>query len=37
MISIIDSEPSTIEEVVEKQEWKDVVMKEYQSIMKNDV
>jgi hypothetical protein len=37
MSNIIDSEPSTIEEVVEKQEWKDAMMEEYQSIMKNDV
>jgi hypothetical protein len=34
---IIDSKPSTIEEVVEKQEWKDVMIEEYQFIMKNDV
>jgi hypothetical protein len=26
MISIIDLEPSTIEEVVEKEEWKDAMM-----------
>jgi hypothetical protein len=37
MRNIIDSEPSTFEEVVEKQEWKDAMMEEYQSIMKNDV
>jgi hypothetical protein len=37
MSNIIDSEPSTFEEVAEKQEWKDVMMEEYQSIMKNDV
>jgi hypothetical protein len=37
MSNIIDSEPSTIEEAVEKQEWKDAMMEEYQSIMKNDV
>jgi hypothetical protein len=28
---------STMEEAVEKQEWKDAMMEEYQSIMKNDV
>jgi hypothetical protein len=33
----IDSEPSTIEKVVEKQEWKDAMMEEYHSIMYNDV
>jgi hypothetical protein len=37
MSRIIDSELSTFEETVEKQEWKDVMMEEYQSIMKNDV
>jgi hypothetical protein len=37
MRNIIDSEPSTFEEVVEKKEWKDAMMEEYQSIMKNDV
>jgi hypothetical protein len=33
MSSIIDLEPSTIEEVVENQERKDAMMEEYQSIM----
>jgi hypothetical protein len=37
MRNIIDSEPSTFEEVVENPEWKDAMMEEYQSIMKNDV
>jgi hypothetical protein len=37
MRNIIDSEPSTIEEATEKQEWKDAMMEEYQFIMKNDV
>jgi hypothetical protein len=37
MSNIIDSEPSTFEEVVEKQEWKDSMMEEYQIIMNNDV
>jgi hypothetical protein len=37
MNSIIDSKPSSFEEVAEKQEWKDVMMEEYQSIMKNDL
>ena len=37
MSNIIDSEPSTFEEVVEKAKWKDAMMEEYQSIMKNDV
>ena len=34
---IIDVEPSSFEEVVEKQVWKDAMQEEYQSIMKNDV
>jgi hypothetical protein len=37
MRNIIDSNPSSIEEVVEKHEWKDSIMEEYQSITKNDV
>ena len=34
---IIDKEPSTYEEATKNKEWKDVMIKEYQSIMKNDV
>ena len=34
---IIDKEPSNYEEVAEKKEWKDAMIEEYQSIMKNDV
>ena len=34
---IIDSEPSTYEEVVEQHVWKDAMVEEYQSLMKNDV
>ena len=34
---IIDAEPSSFEEAVEKQVWKDAMHEEYQSIMKNDV
>ena len=34
---IIDAEPSSFEEVVGKQVWKDAMQEEYQSIMKNDV
>jgi predicted metal-dependent hydrolase len=37
MSNIIDSEPSTFKKVVENLEWKDAMMEEYQSIMKNDV
>ena len=34
---IINARPSSYEEVVEKKVWKDVMLEEYQSIMKNDV
>ena len=34
---IIDKEPSNYEEATEKKEWKDSMINEYQSIMKNDV
>jgi hypothetical protein len=37
MRNIINSEPSTFEESTEKLEWKDAMMEEYLSIMKNDV
>jgi hypothetical protein len=37
MSSIIDSEPSSFEEAAGQQVWKDAMMEEYQSIMKNDV
>ena len=37
LCDIIDKEPSNYEEVTEKKEWKDVMIEEYQSIMKNDV
>ena len=37
LCDIIDKEHSNYEEVVEKKEWKDSMIKEYQSIMKNDV
>ena len=34
---IIDAEPSSFEESVEKKVWKHAMLEEYQSIMKNDV
>ena len=34
---IIDVEPSSFEEVVGKQVWKDAMQEEYPSIMKNDI
>ena len=37
MSHIIDSEPSSYEEATDQQVWKDAMMEEYQSIMKNDV
>ena len=33
----MNKEPSSYEEATEKKEWKDSMVKEYQSIMKNDV
>ena len=35
--SIIDSEPSSYEEAGDQQVWKDAMVEEYSSIMKNDV
>jgi hypothetical protein len=38
MVSIIwESEPSTFEEATSRQVWRDAMMEEYNSIMKNDV
>jgi hypothetical protein len=38
MVSItIESKPSTFEEAASQQVWKDVMVEEYNSIMKNDV
>ena len=37
LCDIIDKEPSNYEEAAEKKEWKDAMIKEYHSIMKNDV
>ena len=34
---LIEAKPSTFEEVVKHQEWKDAMYEEYQSIMKNGV
>ena len=36
LCDIIDKEPSNYEEAVDKKQWKDAVIEEYQSIMKND-
>ena len=37
LCDIINAEPSSYEEAIEKKEWKDAMIKEYHSIMKNDV
>jgi hypothetical protein len=37
MTILVNAEPSTFEEAVKKKEWKEAMMEEYQSIMKNDV
>ena len=37
LCDFIDKEPSNYEEVAERKEWKDAMIEEYQSIMKNDV
>ena len=37
MSSILDSEPSTYDEVASQLCWKDAMMEEYESIVKNDV
>ena len=37
LCEIINKEPSNYEEAVERKEWKDAMIKEYHSIMKNDV
>jgi hypothetical protein len=37
MSHIIDSEPSYYEEASSQPVWRDAMMEEYQSIMKNDV
>ena len=37
MSTIVQSEPGSFEEAVKNQVWKDVILKEYESIMKDDV
>jgi hypothetical protein len=37
MTSLVNAESSTFEEAMKKKEWKEAMMEEYQSIMKNDV
>ena len=37
MTKLINEEPRTFEEAVQKKQWKEAMTEEYQSIMKNDV
>ena len=37
MCDLVDQEPTTYEEAVQKKEWEEAMMEEYQLIMKNDV
>jgi hypothetical protein len=37
MKNLVNAEPSTFEEAVKQKEWKEAMMEEYQSVMKNDV
>ena len=37
MSKLIDAEPTTFEEAISQQVWKDAMIEEYDSIMKNDV
>jgi hypothetical protein len=37
LCDIIDVEPTNYEEVAGKKEWKDVMVEEYQSVVKNDI
>ena len=37
MCNLVDEEPTSFEEATKKKEWMDVMVKEYQYIVKNDV
>ena len=37
MCDLVDQEPTSYEESIQKKEWVEAMTKEYQSIMKNDV
>ena len=37
MCDHVDQEPASYEEAIQKKEWVEVMMEEYQSIIKNDV
>jgi hypothetical protein len=37
MTMILDEEPTTFEEAVQKGQWKEAMMEEHQSIIKNEV
>ena len=37
MTKLLDEEPTTFDEAVQKKQWKEAMTEEHQSIMKNDV
>ena len=37
MCDLVDKEPTCFEEAIKQKEWADAMVKEYQSIIKNDV
>ena len=37
MCDLVDEEPANYEEAIQKKEWVEAMIEEYQSIMKNDV
>jgi hypothetical protein len=37
MMKLLDEEPTTFEEAVQKRQWKEAMIEEHQSIMKNEV
>ena len=37
MCDLVDQEPTSYEEAIQKKEWVEAMTEEYQSIMKNDV
>jgi hypothetical protein len=37
MCNLLDEEPTCFEEAIQKKEWADAMIEEYQSIIKNDV
>jgi hypothetical protein len=37
MIKLLNEEPTTFEEAAKKEQWKEAMMEEHQSIMRNEV